>query len=39
MHFLRLGFLDGYPGYTYALLSSVYTYVKYAKLKERRAGR
>ncbi len=33
-YFLRLGFLDGYPGYTYALISSVYTYVKYAKLKE-----
>ncbi len=30
----RLGILDGYPGYTYALLSSLYTYVKYAKLKE-----
>ena len=35
-YFLRLGFLDGYPGYTYALLSAVYTFVKYAKLKERR---
>lgn len=34
-YILRLGFLDGYPGYTYALLSSLYTYVKYAKLKER----
>ncbi len=33
-YFLRLGFLDGYAGYTYALVSSVYTYVKYAKLKE-----
>lgn len=33
-YFLRLGFLDGYPGYTYALISSIYTYVKYAKLKE-----
>lgn len=33
-YLLRLGFLDGYPGYTYALLSSLYTYVKYAKLKE-----
>jgi glycosyltransferase involved in cell wall biosynthesis len=33
-YFLRLGFLDGYPGYTYALLSSLYTYVKYAKLRE-----
>jgi hypothetical protein len=32
---LRLGFLDGYAGYTYALVSSLYTYVKYAKLKER----
>jgi glycosyltransferase involved in cell wall biosynthesis len=31
---LRLGFLDGYPGYTYALISSMYTYVKYAKLRE-----
>ena len=33
-YLLRGGFLDGYPGYTYALLSSVYTYVKYAKLRE-----
>jgi glycosyltransferase involved in cell wall biosynthesis len=33
-YFLRLGFLDGYPGYVYALLSSFYTFVKYAKLKE-----
>jgi glycosyltransferase involved in cell wall biosynthesis len=30
----RGGFLDGYPGYTYALLSSFYTYVKYAKFRE-----
>jgi hypothetical protein len=36
---LRLGFLDGYPGYTYALLSSLYTYVKYAKLRERLVAR
>ncbi len=33
-YFLRLGFLDGYPGYTYALISSLYAYVKYAKLRE-----
>lgn len=33
-YILRLGFLDGYPGYTYALISSLYTYVKYAKLRE-----
>jgi glycosyltransferase involved in cell wall biosynthesis len=33
-YFLRLGFLDGYPGYCYALLSSTYTFVKYAKYKE-----
>lgn len=33
-YFFRLGFLDGYAGYTYALVSSIYTYVKYAKLKE-----
>ena len=31
---LRLGLLDGYPGYTYALISSLYAYVKYAKLRE-----
>ena len=30
----RGGFLDGYPGYTYALLSSFYTFVKYAKFRE-----
>lgn len=32
---LRLGFLDGYPGYCYALLSSLYAFVKYAKRVER----
>lgn len=30
----RLGFLDGYPGYCYALFSSFYAFVKYAKLSE-----
>jgi len=30
----RLGFLDGYPGYAYALVSSLYTFIKYAKLRE-----
>ncbi len=34
-YILRLGFLDGYPGYTYALISSLYAYVKYAKLFEK----
>lgn len=33
-YFLRLGFLDGYAGYTYALMSSLYAYTKYAKLHE-----
>ena len=33
-YFFRLGFLDGYPGYTYAVCSSLYSYIKYAKLKE-----
>jgi glycosyltransferase involved in cell wall biosynthesis len=33
-YIFRLGFLDGYPGYTYALLSSLYAYVKYAKVLE-----
>ena len=30
----RLGFLDGYPGYCYALVSSLYSFVKYAKAFE-----
>jgi glycosyltransferase involved in cell wall biosynthesis len=34
---IRLGFLDGYAGYTYALVSSLYTYMKYAKLYELRS--
>jgi len=33
-YFLWLGFLDGYPGYTYALNSSLYSYIKYAKIFE-----
>lgn len=35
-YILRLGFLDGYPGYTYALISSTYAFVKYAKLFEKK---
>lgn len=31
---LRLGFLDGYPGYVYALNSSLYAFIKYSKLLE-----
>lgn len=33
-YILRLGFLDGYPGYCYAILSSLYAFVKYAKAFE-----
>lgn len=33
-YILKSGFLDGFWGYTYARLSSTYTYLKYAKLKE-----
>ena len=33
-YILRLGFLDGHPGYTYALCSSFYIYIKQAKLLE-----
>lgn len=36
-YLLRLGFLDGKEGYTYALYSSLYAYVKYEKLYELRA--
>ncbi len=32
--FLKAAFLDGYPGIVYALLSSFYTFIKYAKLIE-----
>ena len=34
-YILRLGFLDGYPGYAYAWLSSLYAYMKYAKRWEK----
>ncbi|MGE0171669.1 MAG: glycosyltransferase family 2 protein [Oligoflexales bacterium] len=33
-YFLQFGFLDGYPGYVYALVSSLYAFVKYAKAFE-----
>ena len=33
-YFFRLGFLDGYEGYVYALFSSLYTFTKYAKYYE-----
>ncbi|MDD9951075.1 MAG: glycosyltransferase family 2 protein [Zetaproteobacteria bacterium] len=33
-YFLKLGFLDGYAGYSYALVSSMYAFMKYAKLRE-----
>lgn len=36
-YIIRLGFLDGYPGFVYALLSSVYAFVKYAKYIELKA--
>jgi glycosyltransferase involved in cell wall biosynthesis len=31
---LRCGFLDGYPGYVFAMLSSFYSFCKYAKQRE-----
>lgn len=33
---IRLGFLDGYPGYVYALNSSMYAFTKYSKSYEKR---
>ncbi len=33
-YFLRLGWLDGYPGFCFALVSSLYGFMKYAKLIE-----
>jgi len=38
MYVLKLGFLDGYHGFLLACLYSHYTFVKYAKLKERTSG-
>lgn len=38
-YFLRLGFLDGYPGYIYALISSVYAVIKNRQLKEAVSGK
>ncbi|MBF0528528.1 MAG: glycosyltransferase family 2 protein [Deltaproteobacteria bacterium] len=34
MYVLRLGFLDGYEGFLMAGLYAIYTFVKYAKLRE-----
>ncbi|MBN1419886.1 MAG: glycosyltransferase family 2 protein [Planctomycetes bacterium] len=36
MYILRLGFLDGMPGFILAFLAGVYVFLKYAKLWERR---
>ena len=36
---VRLGFLDGYPGYVYALNSSLYAFIKYSKSYEKRLMR
>ena len=33
-YFFRGGFLDGYPGFVYAVLGSFYAFIKYAKLLE-----
>ena len=33
-YFFRLGFLDGAAGYSYALNSSLYAFIKYEKLRE-----
>jgi glycosyltransferase involved in cell wall biosynthesis len=33
-YFMRLGFLDGHPGYICAKMTAWYTFLKYARLKE-----
>jgi hypothetical protein len=33
-YIFKLGFLDGWHGFLWALLGSIYGFVKYAKLKE-----
>lgn len=37
-YFLRLGFLDGWPGYLAARMEGIYTFIKYARLKELNQG-
>ena len=39
MYFLRLGFLDGLPGFVVAWLAGYYVFLKYAKLWELRRNR
>ena len=34
IYFFKLGILDGYPGFMWALLSGIYPVIKYAKLQE-----
>ena len=36
MYFLRRGFLDGYPGFTYCTLQAIYEYMTCLKVKELR---
>lgn len=39
-YFIKGGILDGFPGYTYALISSLYAFTKYAKaIESGRRGR
>ena len=38
MYFLKRGFLDGYEGFLMAVLYSMYTFTKYAKLRELTKG-
>lgn len=35
IYVLKLGFLDGYPGFVWAIFSAMYPVVKYAKLNEK----
>ncbi len=36
IYFLQLNFMNGYPGYCWAVFSSIYSLVKYSKAKERK---
>jgi hypothetical protein len=38
-YFLRLGFLDGYPGFCHAFLACCYGFTKYTKFREMRLCR
>jgi hypothetical protein len=38
-YFIRLGFLDGYPGYVISRISAMAVFMKYTKIRQIRKGK